>query len=128
MARYATFAELETYLGDRVPLPIQPEAERLLDRATELIAAKTGHWAEYYWVEPRLATPTTYQSALTMAAVRQVEFWLEVGEEHDIVGLTGDVTESAGRHMTTKLPQRLAPRARDILADVGLMDTRVAIV
>src|SRR5688500_3201819 len=106
MARYAEYAELEAYLGDRVPLPIQPEAERMLDRATELSQAKTGHWAEYYWVTPRLVEPTAYQGALSRAVIQQVEFWLEVGEEHDIVGLTGNVTESAGRSMTTKLPER----------------------
>src|SRR5688500_3080677 len=125
MARYAEYAELETYLGDRVPLPIQPEAERMLDRASELIASKTGIWAEYYWTTPRLATPTLYQSTLTGAVLRQVEFWLEVGEEHDIVGQRGE--SNIGR-VHYSMPARLAPRARDLLADAGLLSARVAIV
>ena len=126
MAVYATFAELETYLGDRVPLPIQPEAERMLARASELIAAKTRHWAEFYWVEPRIDPPTAYQSALTVAAMQQVEFWLEIGEEHDIVGQTGGA--NIGRVNYGQLPPRLAPRARDTLVDSGLLSGKVAIV
>lgn len=130
MARYAEFAELEAYLGDRegIELPIQPEAERMLDRASELIDTKTLHWADRYWVEPRPTPLDDRQTALNRAAVRQVEFWLETGEEHDIVGLTGNVQVVTGRSSSSRQPERLAPRARDILVDAGLLSTRVAIV
>lgn len=126
MAAYATFDELETYLGDRVPLPVQPEAERMLQRASELIAAKTRHWAEFYWVEPRPTPLNTAQTALNRAALAQVEFWLEVGEEHDIVGQRGGA--NVGRVNYDELPPRLGPRAADVLVDAGLLSGRVAIV
>jgi hypothetical protein len=98
----------------------------MLDRASELIAAKTLQWAEYFWVDPRVDPPTVYQSALTRAALQQVEFWLEVGEEHDIVGQQGQA--NVGRVNFSQLPPRLAPRARDTLVDSGLLSGRVAIV
>lgn len=124
MARYAEYTELETYLGDRVPLPIQPEGERMLDRASELIAAKTRHWAEYYWVEPRLVEPTAYQSALTKAVLQQVEFWIEVGEEHDIAP---ENARQVGRVQYSTTP-RLGARARDTLVDAGLLSGKAGIV
>lgn len=125
MARYAEYAELEAYLGDRVPLPIQPEAERMLDRASELIAAKTRHWAEYYWTDPRPDPLDAFQSALNKAALQQVEFWLETGEEHDIVG--PESPRQVGR-VAYGTPPRLAPRAADTLVDAGLLSGKVGIV
>lgn len=126
MARYATFAELEAYLGDRVPHPVQEEGERMLDRASDLIAAKTRHWAEFYWVEPRPDPLTSHQTALNKAAVQQVEFWLETGEEHDIVGTAGSPTQ-VGR-VSYGTPPRLGPRASDTLVDAGLLSGKVGIV
>jgi len=128
VARYAEFEDLETYVGDRVALPIQPEAERMLDRATDLIAAKTGQWAEFYWLDPAPDPLPSTMTALTRAACQQVEFWLEVGEEHDIVGMTGSFEEVLGRHQTSRLPPRLGPRARDTLVDAGILSSAVSII
>jgi hypothetical protein len=115
--------------------------DRLIARASELIYSSTGNLAtrayqglllaDYFggYVDPlTLPTPLTqadYQLGLSLACSAQIEFWLEWGEEHAIVGLTGSAQE--GKIMVSRLPGQLCVRARNHLATLGMTSSKVAI-
>lgn len=111
--QYATEADLQAHVGD-VPAPIGAEADRVLRRASELIDYVTSGAAERAY----LTEDSAWRDVLRRATVEQVEFWIEVGEEHDIAGMTGHV--QAGRLNISKLPGRLGPRALRTLLHHGL--------
>lgn len=110
--RYATAAQLTAYL----PAGAAPaDAERLLDRASELIDSVL--LAAVYDVDTA-GSPTDADAiaALVDATCAQVEFWLSSDEEDDILGPTQgyavggmQVQFGAGENRTT--PMYLAPRA-----------------
>jgi|SRR5690625_190827 len=108
---YATEAELAAYLGiseDDLP----DESERLLDRASELIDEATRGRAT--------------GEAASKATCAQVEFWLEVDEEHDIEGpiqgvIIGRLQIQYGAGPNRIAPTYLAPRARRYLRNAGLL-------
>lgn len=112
MPSYATEAELVAYL----PVGIEvSDADRLLARASELLDSVV---TAYFEVDGDLPVDVVIAGAMRDAACAQVEFWLEVGEEHDVTGLRGSV--SIGQLQIEQLPATLAPRAKRILGAAGL--------
>lgn len=117
------------------------ELDRLIARASELIYNSSGNLATRAWngllladyfggyVDPlTLPTPLTqadYQLGLSLACCAQLEFWLEFGESHAIVGLTGAATE--GKIVISQLPGQLCVRARAHLSTLGMTSSKVAI-
>lgn len=111
---HATTTQLADWLGvDEVDLPA--DADRLLDRATETIDEAV--------VTPYDAEDADVLAALADATCAQVEFWFEVGEEHDITGQRGEI-ETEGLRIRN-LPGTLAPRARRALAGENLLSRSV---
>jgi hypothetical protein len=110
----ATAADLANHLAEGIEAPTGAEADRMLLRASELIDFVTSGASERAWITDDVG----WQSVLTRATVEQCEYWLEVGEEHDVVGLTGNA--QAGRLMISHLPGRLGPRALRTLLHYGL--------
>lgn len=116
---YATAADLTSWLpGDgSVPVPAAAEANRLLDRAAELV---DDYVTSGYAVDATGApAAAAVVDALRDATCAQVEQWLAVGEANDIEGRSGAVS-SHGLSMDS-YPDRLAPRARRALARAGLI-------
>lgn len=115
-AAYATVDEL----GARLPAGTLPdEADRLLVRASELIDDKV---RAPFTVDTVTSLPTddTVAGVLRDAVCAQVEFWVEVGEEHDVAGL-GNRQASVGQLSMAALPPELAPRAYRLLHTAGLL-------
>lgn len=136
MTTYATEAQLAAYLGATYAAPEDDEADRLLLRASQLIDTKTRGRAQLAYDGELSAgaiggsilptgplTQAEYRTALEEAACAQVEFWMEFGEEHDIVGLQGHAM--SGRLSVSQLPGRLGRRAADRLLEAGLLSARV---
>lgn len=114
---YATVEELRagiaaTYAG-HPDIADDADAQSLLTEASKLIDRETLGRAAH--VDPEDAVSL---DALAQAEIKQVEFWLEVGHEHDIAGLTGSVV--AGRVQVHPTAPVLAPRARRELGNAGL--------
>jgi len=110
---YATAIELATYLSvELVDLP--EDAARLLERASEYMDEVT--------LEQIDTDNTNHVDAAKKATCAQVEFWLQVGEEHDIVGVTGEISAGSTKHT---LPDRLSKRARQYLRVAGLTYRKV---
>lgn len=112
---YATEAELAAFLSDGTTVV---DASRLLARASELLDERITAPFDVD-ADTALPTDTTVASALSGACCAQVEFWLEVGEEHDVSGLANRGA-AVGHLRLDSLPPELAPRARRILSSVGL--------
>lgn len=115
---YATAADLEAFLG----APPPATAERLLDRATELVdAALTS--AMYSVDTNGNATDATVIAAMNKATCAQVESWLASGDEFDELGAWKSYTmaglsvsrEAPGRH------SRLCDRSLDALRAAKLI-------
>ena len=133
MSVYGNETYLAAYLGTAAPA----DAARLLEHASDLIddvtrgnagLAYDGMFSGVLRAIPTEISPYTqaeYRSSLAKAVYAQVEFWIEVGTEHDIVGLTGSLT--AGKLNISNLPARLAPRARRALDKVNLCTAQVTI-
>lgn len=112
---YATRVDLSRYLSPDVAVP--DDADRLLARASERVDDFV--LAGFTLAPDGLAADTAVRVALSDAACAQVEFWMEVGEEHDIDGIRGGVSVPG---VSYDSPPTLAPRARSTLARVGLMN------
>lgn len=122
-------------LTDATMTPILTEVSRLLARASDIIDYATrsraqnaydGNLSWVWYTDPPFGlTQADYVAALSKATCAQVEFWLEFGEEHDIIGLAGSA--EAGRVILSRLPARLATRAADILHDVGLLSAKAGL-
>jgi hypothetical protein len=111
---HATTGQLATWLDDDAP----DGAEHLLDRATELIDE---HIVSTYDIDD-----DDVKAALADATCAQVEFWLEVGEEHDVSGQRGQI--SVAGLQISKLPPTLALRARRALTRENLLSRSVQAV
>lgn len=116
MAVYASYADLtarvsETY--DSV-LPDEDTANRMLVKASEVIDDATLYRAQLAYDLDQDGA----RDALAQATCDQVEFWLEVGEEHDVTGLRGSLV--SGRVQVHPVAGTLAPRARRTLLRAGL--------
>jgi hypothetical protein len=114
MTAYATAEDLEAWTGNDAP----DNAERLLQRATELIAHN-------------VLTPTPTDAAglpedeilaeaVMQATCAQVEQWLAVGEDNAIAGYSRGTSMSVGGVAIGGQPATLAPRAAAILRAAGL--------
>lgn len=111
---HATTTQLAAWLGV-VEGDLVSDAARLLDRATEVIDEAV--------VAPYDDTDSDVLEALADATCAQVEFWLEIGEEHDISGQRGEI-ETEGLRIR-RLPGTLAPRARRALTGQNLLSRSV---
>lgn len=120
MAAYATATELGGFLGQPAP----PDADRLLARASELLDGEVTTPFDVS-ADTDLPTDTTVAAALRDACCAQVEFWLEVGEDHDVTGLSGGV--AVGSLRLDHLPPVVGPRARRLLGNGGLLGIGVAL-
>lgn len=121
MAVYATYAELQARVSATYDalLPVQAAADRLLAKASEVIDEAT-----HFRAAPAYdLNQGGVRASLSRAACDQVEFWLEVGEEHDVVGLRGSLV--SGRVQVHPVAKTLAPRARRTLTKAGLYSAAV---
>jgi len=120
MTVYATEDDLTAKLSATYTVPA--DADALLARASELIDEFTLARAQVAYDSEEDAAanaePTPYRDALRDAACFQVEFWLEVGPEHDISGLRGSLV--AGRLQVHPVARTLAPRAKRVLSVEGI--------
>ena len=114
-AAYATTADLAAWLGTDAP----DDSERLLCRASDLLDA-TVYGAYAVDAATGLPADPDAAAALRNAACAQVEFWVEVGETHDLDGGAGSQVSVGGLAM--QRPGRLADRALDLLRTAGLMN------
>lgn len=114
---YATADELASYVPATAGLE---DVDRLLERASELIDAKV---RASFDLDDTTNLPTNESVAAAMrdAVCAQVEFWLDVGEEHDIEGLADRQASIQGLSLQA-LPPELAPRARRIMRTCGLLN------
>jgi hypothetical protein len=110
---YATPDDLYAW----VPVDVEDPA-RLLARATEVVDSAVR--APFRVDSAGTPLDPETAEALTSATCAQVEFWLEVGEEHDVAGLAGRQV-SVGQLSISALPPTVAPRAARILAGAGLL-------
>lgn len=107
---YATAAQLAAYLS-RSEGDLPADSSRLLTRASELIDQAA---------LMRIDSANADQAAAARdATCAQVEFWLEVGEEHAIRAPRGAVR--VGSLSQAQQPAQLAPRARRHLLLAGLL-------
>ena len=118
---YATTTELAEYLGlDETDLP--DDAERLLDRASEMI--------DYYTLNKIDTDKELHEQAAKKATVAQVEWWIELGDE---LGLTavfnqisiGNFSAQTGGQQQESQISKLAPRAKQELFKAGLLNRGV---
>jgi hypothetical protein len=114
-AAYATPADLAAWLGTDAP----EDSERLLRRASELLDANV---YGAYAVDSATGLPADPDAAeaLRDATCAQVEFWVEVGEAHDLDGGARSQVSIGGLAM--QRPGRLSARALDLLRTAGLMN------
>lgn len=118
---YAGTSDLSTRLSGAYVLPTN--AAQLLEKASELVDFATLGRAQEAWDAVPTVNLTAAQIAatkalLTQATCDQVEYWLEVGEEHDVVGLHGSL--QGGRVQIGRLPGYLGQRALRTLLRAGL--------
>lgn len=122
MTAYATVAELRAGLtGEYAASPEiadDGDAQLLIDRASEVIDEVTMLRAGVAYDSETDLDVTPYRDALRDATIRQVEFWLEVGPEHDVSGLHGSLV--AGRVQVHPVPGVLGQRAKRTLINAGL--------
>lgn len=117
---HATLAELEAYTFEPAP----PDGQRLLQRATEMIDTYVFGMYEIDSVT-NLPIATKVREALRDATCAQVEFWLQTGDEadvlsgHSMVSIPGAMTTSGAR-------TRLAPRAKNALSRANLLQAVIA--
>ena len=104
---FVTANEVQTWVGNIFTLPT--DIDRLIHRASELIWRKTYHRTD----------DTDRVEDVKNATCAQVEYWLQIDEASDITGPLGPMKIkdfSFNSRFTV-----LAPRARDLLLDAGLI-------
>ena len=118
---FATIDDLTARLSSAYTVP--DNALQLLEKASELIDFATLGRCQHAWDWD----PTSSRSmAITNAVCDQVEFWMEVGEEHDVAGLHGSL--QGGRVQVNQLPGYLGQRALRTLLSAGLYYSGAAIM
>jgi hypothetical protein len=110
---YATSDDLAAWLGKDAPA----DAARLLTRASALLDGVV--YVSFAVDDAGLPCDAGVAETMRDAACAQVEFWLEVGEEHDVDGGAGSPVTVGG--LSFQRPKRLADRALDALRIGGLM-------
>lgn len=116
---YATPTELEARLSPGYALPSTPDATKLLLKASELIDYATMGRAQVAF--DTAGSGDDILDALSRATCDQVEFWLEAGEEHDVLGLPKGSSLQGGRVQVQRMPGQLGQRAKRTLIQAGLM-------
>lgn len=119
-APYATPADLTAWLGDTYPTPTGAAADRIIERAWEVIDDHTTAYVDTTVLDA--TTGRTIADALVDAVCAQVEQWAEVGEDNDIAGYPADTFMSTGISVNRQ-PDTLAPRAARILRKAGILLT-----
>src|SRR4051794_40827609 len=95
---------------------------RILQRASELVDS-------YVRVpfaldsETNLPSDETIAQVMSDAACAQVEFWLEVGEDHAVSGLANRQVSIMSLNLSA-LPPELGPRCERILSTAGMLGLR----
>lgn len=124
MMAYATLDDLAEYLGvEKEDLP--PDADRLLERSSELI--------DYATIGKAEPNKDRFTDMLRLATCAQVEMWVSEGEDVAIrgpiqsfsLGKWSVTYASSGGSSSNSQPQ-LAPRARHYLMLAGLLYRGVA--
>ena len=129
MADYATLAEVRarvdpTYAAYPL-LTDDPTLTKAITKASELIDEHTLGRAAVAYASEDGVVDQPYRGALSRAVADQVEFWAEVGPEHDVAGLKGSVV--AGRLQIHPTASTLSPRAKRTLMNAGLYWSGAAI-
>ncbi len=123
MTTYATFIELQARVSatyeSNPEIAVEADAMKLLRKASEVIDRETLGRAYGAWLMEEAEPIKPLRAVLSTATCDQVEFWLEVGEEHDVSGLKGSMV--AGRVQVHPVSPVLAPRARRTLSNAGLL-------
>lgn len=118
MDAYAVASDAEDFMSADVWSVVEADADRLLLRASELLDEKVR--LPFAIDVDGLPTDPDIAVALRDACCAQLEFWAEVGEEHDTGGMANRQA-SIGHLSLQQLPPELGPRARRILAVAGLL-------
>lgn len=93
-------------------------ADGLTPTAFKLSATSSGPVLDFTTGVTAATIRTVTKTLITQAACDQVEYWLEVGEEHDVAGLRGSLM--GGRVQVSRLPGYLGQRALRTLLRAGL--------
>ncbi len=112
---YATRAQLAARLSPGYATPSAADAAKMLKKASELVDYATMGRAQKAFDADTLLGP------LSDATCDQVEFWLEAGEEHDVLGLPKGSSLQGGRVQVQRMPGQLGQRARRTLTQAGLL-------
>lgn len=118
---YATEEQLAEYLGKDVE-DLPDEAERLLDRASEMI--------DYYTLKKVDIEKELHEQAAKKATVAQVEWWIELGDELGLTAVFNQISigsfsaQTGGREQKSQI-SKLAPRAKQELMKAGLLNRGV---
>lgn len=123
MARvYATRTDLVNYVPATITVPAEPEATRLLTRASERIDHLLMSIGAVYTVDSvtKLPTDANLIEAFKLATCAQAQWWLETGDESGAGSLYSNVSigrVSLGRAQAGGVPvtQRYAEQAVDHL-------------
>lgn len=116
---YATTAELEARLSPGYAMPSVGDATKMLLKASELVNYATMGRAQRAFDDVDVDSSTL--EALRDATCDQVEFWLEAGEEHDVLGLPKGSSLQGGRVQVQRMPGQLGQRAKRTLIEGGLL-------
>lgn len=106
---YADRDDLIARISPTYAALVPEDAAQLLLKASELVQHVTRG----------LSDGTAAADAARDATCDQVEYWLETGEEHDVLGLRGSVQNS--RFSVSDIPPTLGQRARRTLLRAGLL-------
>lgn len=117
---YADRTQLAAFVGSSVTLPANPEQDRLLERASELVDVVTLNR-----IDP---DNEQHLEAAEKATVAQVEYWLNQGEAVSSGGAVGSYSignlsisfSGAPPGIGGTMPS-LSPRARHFLLMAGLL-------
>lgn len=112
---YATYADLTAALSAAYTAPDEAASLKLLAQASGVVNFHTYGRAQVAWD----SDDEDLKADVTRATCEQVEYWLETGEEHDVLGLKGAL--SGGRLQVQHLPPELGARARRTLLTTGLL-------
>ena len=110
---YATREDVVARISTAYTVP--EDISAMLVHASELIDFATQGRAQYAWDDD---SESATSAAVTKATCDQIEFWLEVGEEHDVASLSGSLM--GGRVQIQKLPPYLGRRPMRTLMSAGL--------
>lgn len=116
VAQLATSDQLRAFVGPDSDVRSDAEHDRLLSRASELLAS-TAIRARFSVGDDGLPTDSTIADTLADACCAQVEYWLDIGEDFAIEGLVGAMSALSS---SVQAPASLAPRAYHILHASGL--------